>query len=276
MRVVASRPCSSARSSKTISTNESKVPDSSPGPNTSRAASGRPGEASPQVSAPSPAGPMRANNCSKLRHSTAVLAALVMTAMPSTPTLSSTMLSIPFSKQDSFSESLIWREASEMSVSPSQNSLNPSPVPGPSTVTETSGATSSNSSATRIEIGSTVEEPEMVTLPDTAAGSGVLSLDELPLEPLPLELADPPDDDVAASPSLPQAAAISRKLTQMAGSIRRDAMTLRTKYLSYWDGKRSLGGDRARTPRTGAHHRRARFPAIQSLLNCRLIRVNTR
>ena len=193
------------------------MPDSSPGPNTSRAASGRPGEASAQVPAPSPAGPMRANNCSKLRHSTAVLAALVMTAMPSTPTLSSTMLSIPFSKQDSFSESLIWREASEMSVSPSQNSLNPSPVPGPSTVTETPGATSSNSSATRIEIGSTVEEPEMVTPPDTAADADALSppLDELP----------------------PQAAAISRKLAPMAGSTRRRCHDLRTKYLSYWDGK---------------------------------------
>ena len=143
-----------------------------------------------------------------------------------------------------------------MSVSPSQNSLNPSPVPGPSTVTDTSGATSSNSSATRIEIGSTVEDPEMVTLPDTAADSDVLSppLDELP----------------------PQAAAISRKLAPMAGSTRRRCHDLRTKYLSYWDSKRSLGGDRARTPRTGAHHRRARFPAIQSFLNRRLIRVNAR
>jgi len=79
------------------------------------------------------------------------------------------MLVMPEAKQSSFSASLIWREASEMSVSPAQNSLKPSPVPGPSTVTDTSGATSSNSSATRIEIGSTVDEPEMFTEPDTVA-----------------------------------------------------------------------------------------------------------
>ena len=53
-----------------------------------------------------------------------------------------------------------------MSVSPSQNRTNPSPVPGPSTVIETSEDTSSlKSSATRLVIGCTVEEPEIVMVP---------------------------------------------------------------------------------------------------------------
>ena len=53
--------------------------------------------------------------------------------MPSIATLSSTY-SMPASAQAAASSSLIAREASEMSVSPAQNFLKPSPVPGPSTV----------------------------------------------------------------------------------------------------------------------------------------------
>ncbi len=46
-----------------------------------------------------------------------------------------------------------------MSVSPSQNSAKPSPVPGPSTVASTPEQ-SSSFSPTAAEMGSTVEEPE--------------------------------------------------------------------------------------------------------------------
>ena len=77
----------------------------------------------------------------------------------------------------------------------------------------------------------------MVTLPDTAAGSGVLSLslDELllSLEPLDPELPDEAAAVVGSPSSLPQAAAISRKLTQMAGSIRCRRVDLRTKNPSF-------------------------------------------
>ena len=88
-----------------------------------------------------------------------------MTVMPSNATASSTY-SIPFCSQTVASSSSIGREASLMSVSPSQNRTNPSPVPGPSTVIETSEDTSSlKSSATRLVIGCTVEEPEIVMVP---------------------------------------------------------------------------------------------------------------
>ena len=48
-----------------------------------------------------------------------------------------------------------------MSVSPLQNSSNPSPVPGPSTLNPTSGLVSLKISATTDEIGSTVDDPEI-------------------------------------------------------------------------------------------------------------------
>ncbi len=54
----------------------------------------------------------------------------VKTERPSIATYSS-MKSIPASAHASISDSLMAREASEMSVSPAQNFLNPSPVPGP-------------------------------------------------------------------------------------------------------------------------------------------------
>ena len=71
------------------------------------------------------------------------------------------------------------REASEMSVSPAQNFLKPSPVPGPSTVMPTPEFAFENSSATRAEIGSTVDEPEMRMVPlepSPPPESGVSSL----------------------------------------------------------------------------------------------------
>ena len=46
----------------------------------------------------------------------------------------SSMKSMPDSAHASISDSLMARDASEMSVSPAQNFLKPSPVPGPSTV----------------------------------------------------------------------------------------------------------------------------------------------
>src|ERR1051325_4318972 len=61
----------------------------------------------------------------------------------------------------------IWREASLMSVLPSQKSTNPSPVPGPSTETCASGLLPAKCSATSCEIGSTVEEPETATEPES-------------------------------------------------------------------------------------------------------------
>ena len=56
-----------------------------------------------------------------------------------------------------------------MSIWPVQKSWAPSPVPGPSTLMATSGYRALNSSATPALIGSTVEEPEMSTLPVRAA-----------------------------------------------------------------------------------------------------------
>ena len=71
-----------------------------------------------------------------------------------------------------------------MSVSPSQNRTNPSPVPGPSTVIETSEDTSSlKSSATRLVIGCTVEEPEIVMVPLRSWAVEPLAPPVLPVPP---------------------------------------------------------------------------------------------
>jgi hypothetical protein len=64
---------------------------------------------------------------------TAVSAFAVRTEMPSMATFSSVYVT-PFVWQSAASVSLIFRDASLMSVSPAQNFLKPSPVPGPSTV----------------------------------------------------------------------------------------------------------------------------------------------
>src|SRR6476661_8085769 len=71
------------------------------------------------------------------------------------------------------SSSLILREASLMSVSPVQNTLKPSPVPGPLTVNEKWGFDAARASATPVEIGSTVEDPDTLIEPETA---GALAL----------------------------------------------------------------------------------------------------
>ena len=73
----------------------------------------------------------------------------------------SSMNSMPAASHASTSESLIWRLASEMSVSPEQNFLKPSPVPGPSTVMPTSGFSARKASALSADTGSTVDDPEM-------------------------------------------------------------------------------------------------------------------
>src|SRR3990172_657602 len=67
------------------------------------------------------------------------------------------------------SSASIGRDASLMSVLPSQNSTNPSPVPGPSTDGDTPGLEPAKLSATRVVIGSTVDEPEMVNSPEMAS-----------------------------------------------------------------------------------------------------------
>ena len=164
----------------TFSTKKSYVPDSSPGPVTVRGASGRtvvePSSvaracALDQLSKPVDSGPMRAYRSAKVRHVRAVLAAEVMTDRPSRATLSSTY-STPLAAHLSASPSgLMARDASEMSVSPSQNRAKPSPVPGPSTVMATPGEAALNASWMAVVMGWTVDEPEMVMEPVRPAGA---------------------------------------------------------------------------------------------------------
>src|SRR3954447_9504900 len=90
-----------------------------------------------------------------------------MTVMPSYAIFSS-VYSTPAAAHVAASSSLILREASLMSVSPLQNVLNPSPVPGPLIVYLKSGFVSASASATPVEIGSTVDEPETLIVPVTA------------------------------------------------------------------------------------------------------------
>ena len=100
MRVVASTPASSARSSRTISMNESKVPDSSPGPKTSSGSVGQVGGGLGPRGRALAVGADQVEQlveCSGTR--SASLPALVMTAIPSMPTFNSTMLFMPLAKQ---------------------------------------------------------------------------------------------------------------------------------------------------------------------------------
>jgi hypothetical protein len=53
-----------------------------------------------------------------------------------------------------------------------QKVLNPSPVPGPVTVKLKAAFDALTSSATAVEIGSTVDEPETLIVPVTAAAEG--------------------------------------------------------------------------------------------------------
>src|SRR3954463_14693056 len=75
---------------------------------------------------------------------------------------------MPAASHVAASSSLILREASLMSVSPLQNVLNPSPVPGPLIVYLKSGFVSASASAAPVEVGSTVDEPETLIVPVTA------------------------------------------------------------------------------------------------------------
>ena len=134
------------------------------------------------------------------RQVTSPLAGFVMTVMPSYATASS-MYSMPLVEHASASSCSIGREASLTSVSPSQNRTKPSPVPGPSTVIWTFGDTSSlKSSATRLEIGSTVDEPEIAIVPVRSGGGTAAPV--VPDPPSsPPQAAATSDSDVTAASS---------------------------------------------------------------------------
>ena len=83
--------------------------------------------------------------------------------------------STPLARQVSSSASLMAREASATSVSPSQKSTMPSEVPGPSTLIATSGFNAEKASATRAEIGSTVEDPLTAIVPVSGAAVVVVA-----------------------------------------------------------------------------------------------------
>ena len=77
------------------------------------------------------------------------------------------------------SASLMWRDASLMSISPAVKRLKPPPVPETPTLTRTSGWTLRNSSATASLTGKTVLEPSISIVPlrevaawDCVAGAG--------------------------------------------------------------------------------------------------------
>ncbi len=188
------------------------------------------------------------------------MAGLVSTAMPSKATFSSTY-SMPFAAHVSASSSLIGRLASEMSVSPSQKTANPSPVPGPLTVTCTAEPASSASSATFSETGCTVDEPEMFTEPSTSVMA--------PPSPPPVVssissvvassavVVSPVSSDASSSSSSPHAAATSAKAASTArGRSRRRNRFFTDEALlgrgSGGNGRRSLVDQRAtyETPMT--------------------------
>src|SRR5512132_3598502 len=98
-----------------------------------------------------------------------------MTVMPSYPMASSRYLTPPF-LQAACSSGSIALDASLICVSPLQNRTKPSVVPGPSTLICTAGFCAENCSATSWLIGSTVDDPETLTDPET-----------------PLELPPPPE-----------------------------------------------------------------------------------
>ena len=120
-----------------------------------------------------------------------------------------------------------------MSVSPLQNNWKPSPVPGPSTVMLTSGACSLKSSWTRTEIGSTVDEPEMVMSPERAARSVVSSISSVVSSIASVVSAA---SSVVGSSSLPQATA-TRERAIAPTKMRRLLFTLsysRCVYVGEW------------------------------------------
>ena len=85
----------------------------------------------------------------------------------------SSVYSMPAALQVAASSSLILRDASLMSVSPLQKVLKPSPVPGPVTVKLKPAFDALTNSATAVEMGSTVDEPETLIVPVTARGRRV-------------------------------------------------------------------------------------------------------
>ena len=109
-----------------------------------------------------------------MRHDTLEFSGFVITVTPSNAT-SSSVYSIPFCLQAFTSSGSIGRDASEISVSLLQKSSNPSPVPGPSTLIATSGFVSLKISATKDEIGCTVDDPEIVIDPVRASVGSVAS-----------------------------------------------------------------------------------------------------
>ncbi len=123
----------------------------------------------------------------------ASFAGLVITVIPSYAILSSTY-SMPAALQAAASSSLILRDASEMSVSPAQKRLKPSPVPGPSIVGLKSGFDAMNASATPVEMGSTVDEPETLIEPEIPPPVGAEAAGDspAPAEADGLALAPPP------------------------------------------------------------------------------------
>ena len=153
--------------------------------------------AASQVSKPCDSGPVSAYRSAKLRQVTAVFSGEVMTLMPSMPIWSSMKL-MPVSSQSAASSSSMARDASAMSMEPSQRRANPSPVPGPSTEYWTSGLAALKSAATIELIGSTVDDPEMTISPARPAS---------PLPPLFGEGDDPPPH--AASSSIPARARVA-------------------------------------------------------------------
>ena len=77
---------------------------------------------------------------------------------------------MPFWAANSRSESLIGREASEITVSPAVNFLNPPPVPEMPTGIWTCGCSFRKSSAAATVTGYTVEDPSMTISPESGPG----------------------------------------------------------------------------------------------------------
>ena len=133
------------------------------GPYNRRRRSGNPGLTWLQLFISDP-GAHIAFNSSTDRQSTKSFDGCTITDNPSVPTRIS-MYSIPFAAAASLSESLIGRDAFDMSVSPVVNRLKPPPVPDTATFTCTPGWPFRNSSATACVTGNAVDEPSICIVP---------------------------------------------------------------------------------------------------------------
>ena len=150
-----------------------------------------------------------------------VLAGFTTTDRPSIATWSSTY-SMPFALQarpSPSSSALIGRDASLMSVSPTQNFLKPPPVPEKATGTWTPLLAFWNSSATAWVIGYTVLEPSIVTVPlntgasdagaaELAAADGAADAPVEGAAELPLPLVQAPMANDAVNASAPRRFAV--------------------------------------------------------------------